>query len=395
MIKVAFCCTYPIENLLPELVVDRDEIESWPSPWTVMLSQELAKYGNLELHVVTVTSLVPYNQMVKKNGITFHILKASLPLWLTKVLRLPEESTLLINPIWKMIKALKSIQPDIVHGHGTEGPFALAALSAGFPAVISIQGIMEYIYAAMPSRRSQLLRHLERYAVRKARFINVKSSLSQEFISKINPRAHQYFIEPPINDVFWANDKVKFAYSLFFIGSLLKRKGIEEWLETFARLKKRVPQLKGYIVGSGEASYVNALRNEYAMFVDSGDLQFLGQMNQQHIAAMYRMGGILLLASHVENSPNSVMEAMAAQLPVVATKVGALASMVSDHENGLLVDNKDVEQMVAAVSSLLNNPRLYMQCSSKGRETARRRWKPDLIAEQHIKMYEDILHRAD
>jgi glycosyltransferase involved in cell wall biosynthesis len=299
--------------------------------------------------------------------------------------------TLFALPIAKMIRRLKSVRPDVVHGHGTEGPFSLTAVLSGFPNIVSLQGIVTEIVKISPSLEYSITGYLERYTLRRAMAINAKTKVSENFAKLISPRSTRYFIEASIDNIYWDRPIPGPARNIFFVGSIIKRKGIEEWINAFSLLSERWPDIKGYLVGSGHDRYVAYLKHIIASKPVKLQIEFTGQLKREEIVQLFSKGGIFCLPSYVENSPNTIMEAMAAGLPVVATDVGNVSQMVEHQNNGLLVETCSVDGIKEALSVLLTNLELYTRAARLGREIASQRWKPSIIAQKHLAMYDELL----
>jgi glycosyltransferase involved in cell wall biosynthesis len=88
------------------------------------------------------------------------------------------------------------------------------------------------------------------------------------------------------------------------------------------------------------------------------------------------------------------MEAMAAGLPVVASRVGDVHHMVEAESSGLLVGTPDPVLVAEAVSRLLEHPRWHLRLGRRGRQIALERWSPDRCASEHARLYGEIISRA-
>ena len=87
----------------------------------------------------------------------------------------------------------------------------------------------------------------------------------------------------------------------------------------------------------------------------------------------------------------SVLEAMAAGVPVLAAKAGGLPDLIEDGTNGLLCDPLDPTSMGAGVSKLLEDASLARALADKARQQARERYHPLIVARRHVKIYQEIL----
>ncbi len=393
MIKIAFCAPFPVEALKPEVKLKDPDLKLHPCSWIKALSEKLSENGEVELHIITASHNLTCDQVIKRNHITYHLMESSLPRWTKRFIKLSDSSSLWIRPLLKFRREIQRIAPDIVHGHGTEGYFSLTAVYSGYPNVISIQGIIAEVFKEEPSLRSRLVRHVEAHTVRKAKFINIKNNIAKFFVDYLSANSDKFFIEAAINEIFWSKPQPDFARNIFFVGSLIKRKGIEEFIRCYIKLKSDFSDLQGYVIGDGtdeRKEFYTRIAKEAG---SSEDLFFKGQLAHEKIVDIYSRGGVFCLTSHVEASSNAVMEAMAAGLPVVAMNVGDVQHRVENGTSGFLVEKKSVPGMVKSVAMLLGNESLHRSFGRKGREIASSRWKPDIIARKHMDMYSRVLEK--
>ena len=109
------------------------------------------------------------------------------------------------------------------------------------------------------------------------------------------------------------------------------------------------------------------------------------------MAAVYTAIDIFVLPSLNEGLPMTVLEAMAAGKPIVATRVGAVPSVIRDGETGLLVAPRDVEGLRDAISVLLEDPEFSQRLGKQAREWALRHCTSEAMAQKYRHMYEEVL----
>lgn len=100
---------------------------------------------------------------------------------------------------------------------------------------------------------------------------------------------------------------------------------------------------------------------------------------------------VFVLPSISEGHPLSVVEAMVAGKPVVATNVGGLPEIVKSEETGFLVEPRDVAGLAEKVSLLLNDEQLRVKMGSRGRELATSRFSLTAMMSEYEKLYEEAL----
>jgi L-malate glycosyltransferase len=100
---------------------------------------------------------------------------------------------------------------------------------------------------------------------------------------------------------------------------------------------------------------------------------------------------VAVLSSLSEGSPNALLEAMAARLPVVATKVGGIPEIVTDGESALLVAPRDPCAMSKAIAALLSDVALARRLSDRAYEVISTRYTPEVRTRRLIEIYLDAL----
>jgi len=92
-----------------------------------------------------------------------------------------------------------------------------------------------------------------------------------------------------------------------------------------------------------------------------------------------------------DNCPMVVLESMAAGVPVVAARVGGVPDLIEDGLTGIFCDPLDEKSMSGAVEKLLKNSSMACEIASRAKEKARERFHPKVIAEGHLRIYEEAL----
>ena len=107
----------------------------------------------------------------------------------------------------------------------------------------------------------------------------------------------------------------------------------------------------------------------------------------------YRMADVLAISSVSEGSPNVLLEAMAAGVPIAATCVGGIPEIVADRKTALLVEPGKPHDMAAAVSLLLSDSKLAENLVSNAREQVKSRYSPQSRTQFLLNLYEQIAPR--
>jgi glycosyltransferase involved in cell wall biosynthesis len=114
---------------------------------------------------------------------------------------------------------------------------------------------------------------------------------------------------------------------------------------------------------------------------------------QSNMPGAYAAIDIFVLSSLNEGLPMTVLEAMAASRPVIATRVGAIPSVIEDGKTGLLVNPGDTAGLREAIALLLSDADLCRRMAVQAHEWVARHFTADAMARQYRPMYEEVLGR--
>jgi glycosyltransferase involved in cell wall biosynthesis len=154
------------------------------------------------------------------------------------------------------------------------------------------------------------------------------------------------------------------------VGRLSKEKAFDVLIQAFADLL--ATGLDATLLIAGDGPEHEALQNRIASHGVKDSVQLIG-----HVADprdVYAAADVFALSSTSEGLPNSLIEAMACGVPVVATAVGAVPSVVTDESNGLLCPAGDASSLTLALNRLLSNEPLRDQFSAAARNTIENRY---------------------
>lgn len=155
------------------------------------------------------------------------------------------------------------------------------------------------------------------------------------------------------------------------------------WLRTFhriydpllairvlARIKSKYPEARLTMIGPDKDGTLAKARYEAKRLGVFDQITFTGGIPKSEVPRLLSMGDIFLNTTTIDNSPVSVLEAMASGLAVVSTDVGGMPYLVDSECDGLLVPPGDVDKMTAAVVRVLEEPGLAGRLSESGRKKA-------------------------
>ncbi len=185
-----------------------------------------------------------------------------------------------------------------------------------------------------------------------------------------------------------------FNSEFIYIGSVGRMHGVKDQLtlvRAFIRLLEKQPELKAnvrlIIIGDGP------LRQQAIHLLESkgvAELAWLpGQRND--IADIMRRLDIFVLPSKAEGISNTILEAMATGLPVVATRVGGNPELIDDGETGRLVEKENNGDMAEALLDYVGNPEKRQRHGANGLEKVRRQYALEVMVNHYLAVYDMVL----
>src|SRR6476646_10763315 len=165
------------------------------------------------------------------------------------------------------------------------------------------------------------------------------------------------------------------------------QKGFEYLLKAVCELRSGFPTLKVVIVGEGpDRRAIEDMIQQYGL---QSNVTLAGQ--QSDMPGVYASMNVFVLPSLNEGLPMTILEAMAASKPVIATNVGAVPIVIKDGETGLLVDPGDADGLRNALARLLSDPDRCRRIGAAGHDWVSRNYTSEAMALKYRQMYDEVL----
>jgi glycosyltransferase involved in cell wall biosynthesis len=175
--------------------------------------------------------------------------------------------------------------------------------------------------------------------------------------------------------------------NITYVGRLDSYKGVNYLLAGFKELLSKVGNIKLTIVGSGPDETV--LKNMARDLNIIDGVAFKGR--QEDVLSELDSTDIFVLPSLSEGMPNVLLEAMACELPVVATYVGGNSDLIKDRHNGLLIPPKDSISLSEALLELLEDDELVQRLGKEARKTVEANYSMGHIVDKYVKLYSRLV----
>lgn len=324
---------------------------------------------------------------------------------------------------------LTDFQPDVIHIFGTEYLHASAMaeacemLSLLDKTVIHIQGLVsvcaKHYYAGIPEEyislrsgafptieedRDLFARRgtLEIPLLKKVTHVVGRTDWDKACVTQANPNVNYYFCNEILRDVFyeragqWALSKCE-RYSIFVSQASYPIKGLHCLLRALPIVLERHPGTHVYIAGNnpinteyGMTSYGYYLNDLITQMHLEGYISFLGPLWEAEMAERFLYSNVFVSASSVENTSNSVCEAMLLGVPVVSSYVGGISNVLNDKTDGFFYPY-DAEYMLAYyICRIFENAGLAEKISKNATKNMRVITDREINTSRNIEIYKKI-----
>jgi glycosyltransferase involved in cell wall biosynthesis len=156
-----------------------------------------------------------------------------------------------------------------------------------------------------------------------------------------------------------------------FVGRVEEAKGIYDLIAAVDEVRETIPGVSLECAGDGD---IAAVQRRITLDHVRADVHFLGWISPQRREELLARASVFVLPSHAEGLPVSLLEAMAAGCPVIATTVGGIPDVISDGVNGLLVAPGDRDALALALHRVLVDRDFAAELGTAARDTVRRRF---------------------
>jgi glycosyltransferase involved in cell wall biosynthesis len=387
--KIAIMAEYPIYPYADELGIDA-KAKKRVTTFNLNLVDVLKRQPDVEIHLITNgRPVLSAKKTIYRDNLTITFLAYP---------RIVNGGTLFHSYRITARRMLKNIQPDIVHGIGTEHIWPYAAVTSSYPAVITVHGIMIEVVKKLSPPLVSLPRYfafLERLTLRKAKHIISTISPYTENMLYPHTKATFYPVENAIPERFWrASVDVYSGRNILFVGDLEERKSVLDLIQAFQRLRSndKLQGVKLIIVGPiTDSEYCKRVLN----YIAANQLQkcviLRGFMLPDELVEEYITAAMLVLPSRQETAPLSISEAMAAGLPVIASRISGIPEMIEDGNSGYLFEVGDIDDLAQKIEKLMYNTKLRVRMGRRGKVIAESRWRAEMVAQKTLEVYRQVI----
>ena len=314
-------------------------------------------------------------------------------------------------------------QPDMIHVFGTEKAFGLIAPKVDVPTAIWIQGnltVYTHKWFAGISRSEVLkltphkdkLKHTDNEAkyqtslkvaereqeiFKGCKYFTGRTDWDRRITKVLSPDAQYFPCDEILRDSFYEShwkphtDRQELRLMTTIQGNLYK--GFETILESMPLLREQLGNnVRWRICGLKENdALVKLFEKKYKVRAASLNIELLGRVSSETLIEELMEADVFVHPSHIDNSPNSVCEAMLVGTPVVATYAGGTPSLLENNQEGILVQAGDPYALAGAILDMYQNPEIAVQMADAAKKRAQYRQDPKRIVDSLLAIYQNIL----
>lgn len=324
------------------------------------------------------------------------------------------------------LKVIEDFKPDLIQIFGSENNFGSICSLTDIPVLIHMQGSLPpYHNALFPvgmnswdflfcgglcrHRRLMGLRSESSFRKKAEREINTiqscrhflgRTAWDKALVKLFNPQANYFHCEEALRPSFFHGEKLWHPPApsdrKVRIASVISNpwyKGLDLILKT-AKLLCRFTKLDVEWKVYGVSDIVPFFEKKYGIKAAAVGVHAMGAVSQEALVEALCSAHCFVAPSYIDNSPNSVCEAQLLGMPVLATNVGGVSSIVREGETGILFPANDPYMLASHITSLLEEPDRARSLGQAAREQALSRHNPESIGRNLLSIYRKVLKHA-
>lgn len=287
-------------------------------------------------------------------------------------------------------------KPDLVHAQGTDIAGYLA-VRCGLPSVVTVHGLL----AECARLQSDLLARMraslaatvtERDTVRRVTdLIAISPYVTRYYGREIGGRVHD--VPNAVAPAYFKVSRKPETGRLLYAGRIANGKGLSELIQAFAKASSSTASL--VLAGAmPDPAFGRELCEEIERLGLTKRVTLAGLLDESQLINEFARAQALILPSHQETAPMVVQQAMAAGLPVIATRVGGIPDQIDHESTGLLFDAGDASSLAKHIERIFNEPEWAERMGVSARGLADMRYRASRVASDTVAIYRDMIGRA-
>lgn len=381
MKKILWVCNVPIPKIANDMNVKAPNI----SGWLTGFANSLENVNDIELHICFPLLGLKAMEQGEIGNIRYYAFSQP------KIFGfIPAEDPIKTSSLMEkhLEEIIKLVKPDILHIFGTEYPHSLVAVKAfNNPnrTVVNIQGLTSFYWmhfnSGIPYKiqkkfsisniaRGNLLKQenqlkqrgeFEIETLKTVGHVIGRTDWDEACTSQLNPNINYHFCNESLRESFyegqWSFEKCE-KYSIFMSQAATPIKGLQFMLRALPEIIREFPKTHLYIAGNDitktDSLYAKLKMSPFASYIKSiikkfgleNNVTFTGSLTEKQMKERFIKSNVFVSPSTIENSPNSLGEAMILGVPCISSDVGGVKNMLEHNKEGFIYQG-DAPYMIA------------------------------------------------
>lgn len=344
--------------------------------WLEPLIPEFASYPDLDLHWITFSKQTPTYIRHETNGQTFHIL--------------PRKSMgfQIVTGYFAEVRRIKALvselEPNVLHAWGSEDAYGWSGAWSGVEnRIFTLQGCLtEYKRLLGGNWLFRLQCLYEKSTVNRYRQGTAESPGARALLQALNPRIEIELVDYGVNAAFfetiWNPSEIP---NLVFLGSICKRKGIEDLIKVAA--SPELSHIRFNILGEGE------LRQELEQ-TSTPNVEWLGKCQRPQVIDNLTRAWGLIVPTYSDTGPTVIKEARVIGLPIITTTGAGARCYVNHGVSGFVGKTGDLDFLKSAILDLTRSREQTIEMGSVDHATQRNQLHPRTTAAKFANLYRGL-----
>lgn len=380
--KVVHICNLPLPIDHP----DYGRVRYHPGRWVLNLALAQASHTKIKPEILVQVAGASRNFSTSIDGIPVYFVAAPYRF---------RSMTLFWFDSRRLASHLSALRPDLVHAHGTEDAYGLAAQRSGYPNVITLQGaffIINRIIIPPLISRARAVELTEKICLRRARHVIAKSEYVAAHLKEHFPHLTIHRIPNTIDPRLFNISEDKHRHVLAFVGVIDRRKGLELLCEALEIVQLDIPEVKLWVFGDyphTPSTYEQEIKARIRLILGER-VVFHGTVPSLEVVREVAKAAALVAPSREEMFGNQLIEALVVGTHSIVAEGTALAENVRRFGNGTIIPQDDPEGLAKAIVKALTEPTPNVKVQ-QARDAVATDFGPAKVAKLHSKVYEQVL----
>ena len=299
-----------------------------------------------------------------------------------------------IGELFALIRLLKKSKFHLIHAHwlipqGLVATLARLFIKSAPPLLCTSHG------SDLFGLQGNINKMVKRYIVSESTAVTVVSNTMRKEVVKLKVDIDKVYVIPMGVDLqhrFIPAETRNDSGSLLFVGRLIETKGLQYLLDALPLILKRHPKVCLRIVGGGPEK--NNLKSRCVDLEISDHVHFLGAVKNDLLPALYQTSNVVVFPSVIAEGFGLVLvEALGCQCAAVVTDLPVLQDIIIDGKTGLVVPQKNIQQLAEKVVLLLNDYELGRSLGREGRRFVLKHYDWSIIEQKYVNLIESMTSR--